>query len=241
MKLAVAGINGRMGQALQHYISARGDVTLAPNSADNHVDTLFEGADAVIDFTSPDYSLALAKRAAESQKIHIIGTTGFTDAEHKALAGFAKSARIVWSYNMSIGVNIVAALVTQAAQKLRDDFDIEILETHHRLKKDSPSGTALMLADAAAKGRDVNLADKETYYGKGAIGERKKGNIGISVRRGGGVVGEHEVSFISASEQIDITHTAFNRDIYAHGAVLAALWAKDKPAGLYTMKDVLGL
>ncbi len=241
MKLAVAGIDGRMGQALKNYISAGEGVSLTANSAQNNAETLFIDADAVIDFTSPEYSLELAKRAADARKIHIIGTTGFSDAQHKELAGYAKSARIVWSYNMSIGVNIVAALVEQAAQKLSDDFDIEILETHHRLKKDSPSGTALMLAESAAKGRSVKLADKEVYYGKGIIGERKKGNIGIAVRRGGGVVGEHEVSFISASEKIDITHTSFNRDIYAQGAVMAALWAKDKPAGLYTMKDVLGL
>ncbi len=241
MRLAVAGIDGRMGQALKTYISAREGVSLTANSAQNNADTLFADADAVIDFTSPEYSLELAKHAADSKKVHIIGTTGFTDAQHKELAAYAKSARIVWSYNMSIGVNIVAALVEQAAQKLSDDFDIEILETHHRLKKDSPSGTALMLAGSAAKGRGVTLADKETYYSKGILGERKKGNIGISVRRGGGVVGEHEVSFISASEKIDITHTSFNRDIYAQGAVMAALWAKDRPAGLYTMKDVLSL
>jgi 4-hydroxy-tetrahydrodipicolinate reductase len=241
MRIAVAGINGRMGQALKAYISARSGVELSANSVDNNADTLFADADAVIDFTSPEYSLELAKRAAETKNIHIIGTTGFTDAQHQTLAAHAKSARIVWSYNMSIGVNIVAALVEQAAQKLNDDFDVEVLETHHRLKKDSPSGTALMLADSAAKGRGVKLADKETYYGKGIIGERKKGNIGISVRRGGGVVGEHEVSFIGMSEKIDIKHTSFNREIYAHGAVMAALWAKEQPAGIYTMRDVLGI
>lgn len=233
MKLAVAGPNGRMGQAVREALAQAQGATF--------VEGLFEQADGVIDFTSPAYSLELSKQAAALGKIHIIGTTGFSAEEEKHLRETAAKARTVWSYNMSVGVNLVAALVEQAAHALDANYDVEIVEMHHRLKKDAPSGTALMLSDSAAKGRDVKLSDVETYYPKGMIGERKSGAIGIAARRGGGVIGDHTVTFAGINDVIDITHRSMSRSIYAEGAIAAAKWLQSKPNGLYTMRDVVGI
>lgn len=256
LKVGIAGIRGRMGQALQQAIEGDARVTLAAASARTTNDIplptgcyarqyspqeLAAACDAVIDFTHPDYSLELAQAVAEMKKTHIIGTTGFSDSDIKQLQMAAKHAVIVWSGNMSMGVSVVASLVEQTARALGVEYDIEISEMHHRHKKDAPSGTSLMLAQAAAKGRGIKLADAERMYGKGMIGERERGTIGLSVRRGGDVVGEHEVLFAGEGEVISIRHQGFNRQIYARGAIAAALWAKGKPAGFYSMRDVLGL
>ena len=205
------------------------------------IDTFVNQADAIIDFTSPDYSLALAKIAAKYKRIHIIGTTGFTDTQYQELAVSAQTARIVQSGNFSLGVNLLEKLVEQAAELLDASYDIEIFEMHHKHKKDAPSGTALMLGNAAAKGRAVTLTDKKVTSRDGITSERKSGDIGFSVQRGGDVVGIHTVTLAGPGEIIELKHQGFSRDIYAHGALRAALWAQDKQAGLYSMKNVLGL
>ncbi len=242
LHIAIAGSNGRMGQAIRQSAAEDGRFMLtAEGKRDTTPEALIAQANAVLDFTQPEYSLALAKTVAAQKKIHIIGTTGFTDVQMQQLKAHACHATIVWSANMSLGVNLVASLVEQAARALSSAYDIEVSEMHHRHKKDSPSGTALMLAEAAAKGRAVSLPDVERMYSKGMIGAREEGTIGLSVRRGGDVVGEHEVLFAGEGELISITHRGFNRAIYARGALTAALWAADKPAGFYSMRDVLGV
>ena len=250
MELGIAGISGRMGQALKEAIEADARVSFAAassraaqpsllNVSDYTPDELMAKCDAVIDFTTPAYSLRLASAAADQSKIHIIGTTGFTVEQMRELEGYADKATIVWSGNMSMGVNLMSALVEKAASVLGAEYDIEINEFHHRHKKDAPSGTALMLGKSAAQGRGIKLEDAKQLYTEGVIGERQEGTIGFSVRRGGDVVGEHDVSFAGPGEVLTISHKGFSRQIYARGAVNAALWAKGKGAGFYTMADVL--
>jgi 4-hydroxy-tetrahydrodipicolinate reductase len=172
---------------------------------------------------------------------HIIGTTGFNERDEDIIAECALKTTIVKSGNMSLGVNLLAALVEQAAQKLSDEWDIEILEMHHKHKVDAPSGTALLLGEAAAKGRGVSLKDKRVSTRDGHTGARIQGDIGFATLRGGMIVGEHEVTFASDSERIILSHKAADRGLFARGALHAALWTKGKPNGLYNMKDVLGL
>ncbi len=173
--------------------------------------------------------------------IHVVGTTGFSPAEQKELESYAAKTRIVQSGNYSMAVNLMEKLVEQMARTLDDQYDIEIHEMHHKHKKDAPSGTALMLGRAAAKGRDVSLDDKKVAARDGITGERKAGDIGFSVQRGGDVVGIHTVTFAGAGEVLELKHQGFSRDIYAGGALRAALWAKSQKPGLYSMRDVLGL
>lgn len=240
LTLAIAGSTGRMGQALLRLAAETPGVKLA--HAGGLADTpqaLFAGADAVIDFTAPDYTAAIAQACAG--KIHIIGTTGLSPAQQETVQAAAQRARIVQSANFSLGVNVLEALVERASALLQDDYDIEIDEMHHALKKDAPSGTALTLARAAAKGRNVDLAKHKVHYGEGQLGERKRGTIGMSVRRGGEVVGDHTVTLAGPGERLELSHKAGNRDIYAHGAIRAALWAATRKPGLYSMRDVLGI
>jgi len=200
-----------------------------------------KGADAIIDFTAPAASVALAQRAAKAGLVHVIGTTGCSAEDDAAIAAAAGSgARIVKAGNFSLGVNLLAGLVKKAAAVLGDDFDIEIVEMHHNRKVDAPSGTALMLGQAAAKGRGIDL-DAHSVRGRdGITGARKRGDIGFAALRGGTVIGEHTVIFAGDAERIELTHRADNRTIFANGAVRAALWAAAQPAGLYDMADVLG-
>jgi 4-hydroxy-tetrahydrodipicolinate reductase len=203
---------------------------------------LLEAADAVIDFTAPEYSLALARIAANLGKIHICGTTGLSEAQKASLQAFAGKARIVWSANMSIGVNLLAGLVEQAAALLPGaQYDIEIDEMHHRFKQDSPSGTALMLARAAQTGRAKRGEEAKTLYPHPVSARRESGIIGMSARRGGDVVGDHTVTFAGLGERLELAHKASDRSVFAGGALRAALWAREKPPGFYTMRDVLGL
>lgn len=255
LKVAVAGCGGRMGQMLAEVIRAtpacalvagsERDITpaliqkMAGVEVTSEPARLFELADAVIDFTVPGYTLTLAEAAAKTGKAHVIGTTGFEPAQAEELRALAAQSRTVWSANMSWGVNILERLVQQTAALLGEEFDIEIVEMHHRLKKDAPSGTALMLGEAAARGREVRLADKRVSTRDGITGERKRGDIGFATLRGGDVVGDHTVMFAGPAEVIELTHKGFSREIYARGAVRAALWAQAQPAGLYTMQDVL--
>lgn len=217
-----------------------GGEKLGINASDDAL-ALMAAADGVIDFTTPAASVELAGLAAQARSVHIIGTTGFDAAQEEAIAAAARHARIVKSGNMSLGINVLAGLVKQAAAQLGDDWDIEILDMHHRHKVDAPSGTALLLGAAAADGRGVDLDDRRES-GRDGIGEpRATGAIGFAALRGGSVVGDHEVILAGENEQIRLVHRAEDRDIFARGALKAAQWAHDKSEGLYTMQNVLGL
>ena len=199
---------------------------------------LLRGADAVIDFTVPAATVALAKLAAGTKVAHVIGTTGFSATEEKKIAGNARRIAIVKSGNMSLGVNLLAALTRRAAAALGPDFDIEILEMHHNRKVDAPSGTALMLGRAAAAGRKIDLAKRSA---KSRTGARRPGDVGFASLRGGSVVGDHLVIFAGPYERLELGHRAEDRMIFARGALAAARWSKGRKPGLYSMADVLGL
>jgi 4-hydroxy-tetrahydrodipicolinate reductase len=265
MRLIVAGAGGRMGRTLIRAIAETRGTTLvgaieAPGSAVIGRDAgelagiggsgiavtadataLLGTADGVIDFTIPAATVVLAEQAAERGLVHVIGTTGLTAADETIIAAAAKRARIVKSGNMSLGVNLLAALVKRVARTLDEEFDVEILEVHHKGKIDAPSGTALMFGAAAAAGRGINLAARSARGRDGVTGARKAGDIGFASLRGGTVVGDHSVIFAGPHERIELTHKAEDRMIFARGAVRAALWAEDQKAGLYAMADVLGL
>ncbi len=265
MKLAVMGAGGRMGQALVRAVEETDGCVIAGGTERPGSDLvgrdigevagigalgldivddplpLVARVDGILDFTSPDASTGNAALAAQARIVHIIGTTGFDQEDEKRLAAAARHATIVKAGNMSLGVNLVTAMVEQMARSLDDGFDIEIVEMHHRHKVDAPSGTALMLGEAAAAGRNIDLAGHSVRCRDGIVGERRAGDIGFATLRGGSVVGEHTVMFAGEGERIAITHTANDRAIFARGAVRAALWGRNREAGLYSMKDVLGL
>jgi 4-hydroxy-tetrahydrodipicolinate reductase len=202
---------------------------------------LFGQIDGLLDFTAPRATVALCELSAKAGIVHVIGTTGLTREDEDRIKAAAKSARIVKSGNMSLGVNLLAAMVKKTAAILGEDFDIEVLEMHHRQKVDAPSGTALLLGGAAAAGREVELGRNSVRVRDGHTGARRNGSIGFATLRGGSVVGEHTVIFAGQSERIEFTHRAESRDIFARGALRAALWAADKRPGLYSMADVLEL
>lgn len=210
-----------------------------PLSAD--LEEAIAKAEALIDFTAPAATLALARAASRRKRILVIGTTGLTQAERAELAACAIRSPIVHAANMSVGVNLLLGLTRKVAGTLGSDYDIEILEMHHRGKVDAPSGTALALGKAAAQARGVVFEDVRAPSREGATGARKSGAIGFASLRGGDVVGDHTVIFAGSGERIELTHRASDRRIYAQGALRAALWAKDKAPGLYSMQDVLGL
>ena len=265
MRLVVAGAGGRMGRTVIKAIAETDGVALAgavegPGSAvigrdagelagigrngitvSAEAAALLGDADGLVDFTTPAATVALTERSAAHGLVHIIGTTGFTAAHEKAVAAAATRARIVKSGNMSLGVNLLAALAQQVAKSLDDEFDIEIFEMHHNKKVDAPSGTALLLGAAAAAGRNVDLAEHSVRVRDGHTGARKAGAIGFASLRGGSEVGDHVVMFCGESERLELTHRATSRQIYARGALRAALWARGRGPGLYGMKDVLGL
>jgi 4-hydroxy-tetrahydrodipicolinate reductase len=201
----------------------------------------FAGAQAVLDFTAPSATIAFARAAAEAGAAHIIGTTGFTDDDLAELAEIGKKTVIVRAGNMSLGVNLLTVLVKQVAAALDADFDIEVVEAHHNRKVDAPSGTALMLGEAAAEGRGVKLEDVADRGRDGITGARKRGDIGFAAIRGGGIVGEHDVIFAGPGERIVLRHVADDRALFSRGALKAALWAQGKAPGEYAMTDVLGL
>ena len=202
---------------------------------------LLLGADAIIDFSLPAASVALAGLAAQARIVDVIGTTGLSDDDLDRIGAAARHASIVRSGNMSLGVNLLAALTRRAAAALGPDFDIEIVEMHHRMKVDAPSGTALMLGEAAAQGRNVSLRDHSARGRDGLTGARRAGDIGFASLRGGTVVGDHSVVFAGEGERVTLSHHAEDRALFARGALHAALWAKDRKPGLYSMADVLGL
>lgn len=226
-----------IGQDLGHLF---GGQAIGRAVSDHALETI-KDADGIIDFTLPHASVELAGLAAQARITHIIGTTGFSADEEKAIAAAARHATIVKSGNMSLGINLLAGLVKRAAAALDDDWDIEILDMHHKDKVDAPSGTALLLGAAAAAGRDVSLEAARTPAREGITGARAPGTIGIAALRGGSVIGDHDVIFAGAQEQIRLSHRAESRDIFASGALKAALWARGQSPGLYSMADVLGL
>jgi 4-hydroxy-tetrahydrodipicolinate reductase len=265
MRLVIAGAGGRMGRALIQAIAATKGVTLAgaveaadsavigrdagelaglgPNGVKivSDIAPLLQATDGLIEFTSPAVTLALAELTASAGIAHVIGTTGHSVEQEAAIAKAASRATIVKSGNMSLGVNLLAALVKRVAQTLGEDYDIEILEMHHNKKIDAPSGTALMLGGAAAAGRGVDLAQRSVRGRDGLTAARSPGDIGFASLRGGTVVGEHSVIFAGPAERVELTHRAEDRMIFARGALHAALWARGKKPGLYSMADVLGL
>jgi 4-hydroxy-tetrahydrodipicolinate reductase len=265
MRLVIAGAGGRMGRTLIHAIAATKGVTLAgaieakgsavigrdagelaglgANGIKVTTDAapLLKSADGLIEFTIPAATLTLTELCADAGVAHVIGTTGHSAEEEAVIAKAAQRAPIVKSGNMSLGVNLLAALVKRVAATLGDEYDVEILEIHHNKKIDAPSGTALMFGRAAAEGRQINLAARSARGRDGMTGARKAGDIGFASLRGGTVVGDHSVIFAGPAERIELTHRAEDRMIFARGALHAALWARGQRAGLYSMADVLGL
>ena len=203
---------------------------------------VFAACDVLIDFTTPAATMEHAATAHETGKALVVGTTGLGEVEQAALSSAAAKAAVLQAANMSVGVNVLLSVVEQLSARLGpEDFDIEIFEAHHKHKVDAPSGTALALAEAAAKGRGVKLDEAMVPARYGQIGPRPEGAIGMSVFRGGDVIGDHTVTFAALGERIEIGHRASDRALFARGAVRAALWLAGKPAGRYTMRDVLGI
>ncbi|MCC6000215.1 MAG: 4-hydroxy-tetrahydrodipicolinate reductase [Pararhodobacter sp.] len=263
--VVVNGVSGRMGQTLVRLIGENDslvlsaalerpghdwlgqDVGQAMGGAvlgvivSHDAEAALAEAQVVIDFTAPAATVALARAAARHRVAHVIGTTGFSADDLAALAECARETVIVRAGNMSLGVNLLVTLTQRVAAALDADFDIEIVESHHRQKVDAPSGTALMLGDAAARGRGVTLDQAADRGRDGITGAREKGRIGFAAVRGGDVVGEHDVLFLGEGERIVLRHVATDRSIFARGALKAALWAQGRAPGEYDMIDVLGL
>jgi 4-hydroxy-tetrahydrodipicolinate reductase len=263
-RIAVAGAGGRMGTAVIRAVSAAEGIAVAAafdrigapaigkdagelagiDRLDvpvmDHLEVALAQAQGIIDFTAPAASVTLAKKAAERGMVHVIGTTGLSADDEAAIRQAAKAgARIVKAGNFSLGVNLLLGLVKKAAAEL-PGCDVEILEMHHNRKVDAPSGTALMLGEAAAAGRNVSLEEASVRVRDGHTGPREPGSIGFATLRGGNVIGEHHVIFAGPSERLTLSHVADDRNLFAAGAVRAALWAKDQKPGLYSMADVLG-
>ena len=265
MKIAVMGAAGRMGRELVRTMSTMpacqiaGGIERAGSAwigqdigkvagldalgvaiTDDPLE-LITRVEAILDFTAPAASVEIAGLAANARIVHVIGTTGIKEADQKAIQAAARHATIIQAGNMSLGVNLLLGLTRKIASALDADYDIEILEMHHKHKVDAPSGTALMLGEAAAEGRGIALAGHSVRVRDGHTGARKSGDIGFATLRGGSVVGDHTVIFAGEGERIEISHLAADRGIYARGAIKAALWGKGKGPGLFSMADVLGL
>ncbi len=263
--VVVTGVSGRMGQMLVREITAHAQLKLVGALEREGHDWLgqdlgtcmggtatgvmvesdpleaFARAQAVIDFTAPAATVRFAELAAQARAVHVIGTTGLSDEDIAAIDRAARHAVVVRAGNMSLGVNLLTQVTKQVAAALDADWDIEIVESHHHHKVDAPSGTALMLGDAAAEGRGVTLAEVSDRGRDGITGARKRGDIGFHAIRGGDVVGEHEVIFAAPGERITIKHIASDRALFARGALKAAIWGQGKAPGAYDMLDVLGL
>ncbi len=241
LHVGVAGWHGRMGRAVSQVLEERADTLVAIRFERGETPDL-SVCDVVIDFTTGEASAALAARCAErGGPALVIGSTGFSDDELATVTAAAERVPIVLSGNFSLGVNVLIGVVAQAAAKLRPEaWDVEVIEAHHRRKLDAPSGTALMLGEAAAKARGASLADKRTSLRDGVGPARETGTIGFASLRAGGIVGEHTVVFAAEDEILTLSHSARDRSLFARGAVGAAVWAAGEPAGLYDMQDVLG-
>ena len=263
--IVVTGASGRMGQTLIRLVAenpelalvgaveraghdwvgkdigvAIGGSPLGVNVTDDPL-PVFAKAQAILDFTSPAATLEFAALAAQARAVHVIGTTGMSDEEIATLEPAGRHAVIIRAGNMSLGVNLLVQMTRQVAAALDEDFDIEVIEGHHNRKVDAPSGTALMLGQAAADGRGVNLGDVSDRGRDGITGARKRGDIGFTAIRGGDIVGEHDVMFAAAGERIVLRHIATDRAIFARGAIKAALWGLGQKPGQYDMLDVLGM
>jgi 4-hydroxy-tetrahydrodipicolinate reductase len=265
MRLIVAGAGGRMGRALTRAIAETKGAVLAgaleaPGSELLGKDAgvlaglpandiklsadlwaMTAGADGILDFTVPGATIANVAIAAQRGLVHVIGTTGLSASDDAVIKSVTNRAVVVKSGNMSLGVNLLAAVVKRVAKALDESFDIEIVETHHRMKVDAPSGTALMLGQAAAEGRGITLQDHSARGRDGMTGARRTGDIGFASLRGGTAAGDHSVLFAGPFERVTLSHHAEDRMLFAHGALKAALWAHGKKPGLYSMADVLGL
>jgi 4-hydroxy-tetrahydrodipicolinate reductase len=265
MRLVVMGAAGRMGRMLVRTIGEMPGVAVAAALERAGSDALGKdagvvaglspvgvpitddplqavvNADGIVDFTAPAASVELAALAAQARIVHVIGTTGLSPSDLKKIDAAARHAVIVRSGNMSLGVILLAALVERAAASLGPDWDIEILEMHHKMKVDAPSGTALLLGESVARGRNIALTERSVRSRDGHTGARREGDIGFATLRGGSVVGDHSVIFAGTSERLELTHRAEDRAIFARGAIRAALWGRDKKPGHYSMADVLGL
>lgn len=265
MKIAIMGAAGRMGRELARAVHEAEGCTVAggiePEGSDavgsdvgelaglgalgapvtDDPVELIARVDGIVDFTTPAASVEFAGLAAQARIVHVLGTTGISGEDEKKIAAAARHAIIIKAGNMSLGVNLLVALTAKVAAALDADFDIEVLEMHHRHKVDAPSGTALMLGEAAAAGREIELEKHGVRSRDGHTGARQRGDIGFATLRGGSVVGEHTVIFAADGERVELTHRAADRGIFARGAVKAALWGQGKPPGIYSMADVLGL
>ena len=240
-KIGILGSNGRMGRAIAAVITESGGIVADGADQGDDFGPLAANSDVLVDFSSP---AALAEHLAAAQAAGtaiMIGTTGLGPEHHAAIDAAARSIPVLQAANTSLGVNLLAHLVRETAARLGTDWDIEIVEMHHRHKVDAPSGTGLLLGNAAAAGRRVDLADAAVRSRDGITGERPEGAIGFGVLRGGSVAGDHQVIFAGEGERIELGHRAESRAIFAQGAVKAALWLAGKPAGRYAMTDVLGL
>jgi 4-hydroxy-tetrahydrodipicolinate reductase len=256
IKVIVCGVAGRMGSRIVDLLRETQGISLlgGVESKDSYavgthigdapvVDDLaklIERGEVVIDFTQPKATLDHLKIVTEHKKPIVIGTTGISNEEKKQVESAAKTVPVCFSPNMSIGVNVMFKLIAEAARLLGKDYDVEVLEAHHRLKKDAPSGTAMKMAEVLLEALKRNKKDLR-YHREGLIGERKAEEIGIQTIRGGDIVGDHTVLFAGLGERLEITHRATSRDNFARGAVLAAKWIFGKTPGLYDMQDVLGL
>ena len=265
LRIGICGLSGRMGQTLAGFIQDREDVLLAGATEQPGHPWLgtpvsecivgsdcrapvraepgdaFREVDAIVDFTAPAATVANSVAASDLGIVHVIGTTGLTKEHIDAISESASGAVIVRAGNMSLGVNLLTRLTERVAAALDEDFDVEVVESHHRYKVDSPSGTALMLGRAASTGRGIASEDSQPHFHVGSSGPRQRGAIGYAAVRGGDVVGEHDVIFAADGERIVLRHIATDRAIYARGAVKAAIWGQGRPFGEYDMTDVLGL
>lgn len=258
LQIIVAGAQGRMGQMLVNLVlqssqfalagalereDKLSELSLSCLVSDNLANLIAATPKAVVvDFTAPEPTLEHAEICEKNQTCLVAGTTGFTEGEKEQLQNFAKKTRIFWSANMSVGVNALLSLLPVLATALGPDYDMEIMEIHHKHKKDAPSGTALLLGDALAKSRNWNLEETRNSKRDGLTGERPEKEIGIQALRGGDVVGIHSTYFLGPGEIIQITHQAESRENFAMGALRAALWlTSQKPGRLFTMQDMIGL
>lgn len=257
MKVIIAGAAGRMGRALIEAADEAAQVEVAgafefkghpaigekigPATLVDDPATLWAGADALIEFTSPEATLIHVEQAAAAGLKIVIGTTGIDAAGIEKIKQAAQKTAVCFAPNFSVGINLLINLISQAAHTLGDDYDVEVIEAHHRLKKDAPSGTAIRLAEALADSLNRDLDKDAVYERKGIIGERPAKQIGMQTIRGGDIVGEHTILFAGIGERLELTHRASSRQTFARGAVRAAKWLADKAPGLYDMQDVLGL
>ncbi len=265
LNVAVTGAGGRMGTAIIRGIKGSESITLSGAleregsklagldagqnagcgelgvSITTDREKAFRDAEAIIDFSAPEASLRTMEDALNTEKALVLGTTGFSLSQRDKVRELGQKIRLVMAPNMSVGVNLLWKMVADISPVLGGDYDIEIIESHHRHKKDAPSGTALRIAEVVAGSLNRDLEEVAVYERKGIVGERRREDIGIQSIRGGDIVGDHTILFAGPGERLEITHKASSRETFAHGAIVAAQWLSSKPMGMYDMQDVLGL